>query len=163
MNKGSLIHFTNYNVWANTKLAGFILEAGEEKSDVSQNSSFSSIRKTLYHIWDAETIWIKRLQGDSFTDWPSKNFNGTLKAACESFLKNSENFVLYAKEKSETELNSAVTYKTLDGNEFSNITSYIIMHVMNHSTFHRGQIITLLRNTGFDKFSSTDYITFCRL
>lgn len=163
MIKNSLVHLTRYNVWANAKMIEFIKDAGEEKADRVQNSSFPSVRKTMYHIWDAETIWINRLMGKSFSYWPSRDFNGTLSEACDLFIKNSVNFVEYTEEKTETEFNSPVIYKSMEGKEFSNIISQIIMHCMNHSTYHRGQIITMLRNADFIKLSSTDYITFCRL
>jgi uncharacterized damage-inducible protein DinB len=163
MLKDSLVNLTKYNVWANTKIFGFISEAGEEKAGRIQNSSFPSIKKTLYHIWDAETIWNNRLLGKSLTDWPGKSFKGTLKEAGELFLKTSKDFADYTGERSEEEFNIVVKYKSIDGKEFSNLVSQIVMHCMNHSTFHRGQIITMLRNAGATNFSSTDYIAFCRL
>ena len=163
MNKDSLVHFTKYNFWANTKITEFVLAAGETNANVELKSSFPTIRKTLLHIWDAETIWINRLQGKSLSDWPTKNFKGNMKEAFDGFLINSKSFIACAGEKTEQELSAPIIYKTLDGKEFSNTSSQIIMHCMNHSTFHRGQLITMLRNVGLEKFSSTDYITFCRL
>ncbi|MEO5569621.1 MAG: DinB family protein [Bacteroidia bacterium] len=163
MLRDSLVNLTKYNLWANAKVLGFITEAGEEKSDIIQNSSFPSIRKTLHHIWDAEVIWINRLNGISLNSWPGKSFSGTLKEAGELFLKNSRAITKYAENKSEEEFNAILVYKNIEGKEFSNPVSQIVMHCMNHSTFHRGQIITLLRNVGVANLSSTDYIAFCRL
>jgi uncharacterized damage-inducible protein DinB len=163
MNKDALMHLTKYNVWANAKVFSFITEAGEAKADIDQSSSFSTTRKTLLHIWDAETIWIKRLSGEWVSDWPSKSFTGTLENAGTLFFKTSKDFVSYVEEKTEEEFNTQVRYKTMEGKEFSNPVWQIIMHCMNHSTFHRGQIITMLRSVGFTKFTSTDYITFCRV
>ncbi|MEP7170437.1 MAG: DinB family protein [Bacteroidota bacterium] len=163
MIKDSLVSLTKYNLWANTKLLHFIIEVGEEKADIIQNSSFLSIRETLYHIWGAETIWLNRLVSKPFTGWPGTNFKGTLKEAGELFLKISKDFVAFTEGKSEAEFNAIINYKNIEGKEFSNTISQIIIHCMNHSTFHRGQIITMLRNAGFTNLSSTDYITFCRL
>lgn len=163
MLKDALVNLTKYNLWANTKNLGFIIEAGEEKADLIQNSSFPSIRETLYHIWGAETIWINRLLDKPFTGWPGKNFKGTLSDAGGVFLNTSKDFIVFAEGKNETDFNSIITYKNIEGKEFSNSISQMVMHCMNHSTFHRGQIVTLLRNAGFTHLSSTDYITFCRL
>jgi len=163
MLKDSLENLTKYNLWANTKMFGFISAAGEVKADAIQNSSFPSIRKTLYHIWDAETIWYNRLHGKLFNLWPGKNYSGNLMEAGKLFLNMSENFVTFIKEKREDELGAQITYTNSEGKEFSNTISQVVMHCMNHSTFHRGQIVTMLRNTGFTNLSSTDYISFCRL
>ena len=162
MLKNSLVSLTKYNLWANTKILEFITEAREDKADIVQNSSFPSIRKTFYHIWDAETIWLNRLNGISFNSWPSKNFNGTIKVSGEAFLKNSKAFISYAESKSEEEFNSIIFYKNIEGKEFSNPISQIVMHCMNHSTYHRGQLVTMLRQLGFTELFSTDFIAFFR-
>lgn len=159
----SLEHLARYNIWANEKMAGFVCEAGEDKADLVQASSFPSIRKTLYHIWDAEYIWIKRLNGESLTKGASADFRGTLREACDLMLKNSELFVFYLEQKSEENLNKVIDYTNIAGNKYCNTVSQIITHVMNHSTYHRGQLITLLRNAGYTTVSTTDYIAFCRI
>ena len=42
-------------------------------------------------------------------------------------------------------------------------TQYNVCDVMNHSTYHRGQLVTLLRGAGFTALSTTDLISFYRL
>lgn len=163
MLKDSLENLTKYNLWANTKILGFISEAGEIKADIIQQSSFPSIRKTLYHIWDAETIWFNRLHGKLFNFWPSKNYEGNLEGAGKLFLNASENFVVFVGAGNENDFDTQVTYTNSEGKEFSNTISQVVMHCMNHRTFHRGQIVTMLRNAGVTNLSSTDYIAFCRL
>lgn len=162
MLKENLVHFTKYNVWANTRILEFIRQISEEKIEVIQNSSFPTIGKTLYHIWGAETIWLKRLLDQSPHAWPINNFKGTFTEACSLFINNSKDIVIYIEGKTEQEIEDTVIYKTLDGKEFYNSVSQIIMHCINHSTYHRGQIVTMLRNVGFAKLASTDYITYCR-
>jgi uncharacterized damage-inducible protein DinB len=58
---------------------------------------------------------------------------------------------------------SSISYKDLAGNAHTNKNSEIIFHVMNHSSFHRGQLVTMLRNTGFEgKMPRTDMIVYFR-
>ena len=52
--------------------------------------------------------------------------------------------------------------KNLAGEEYKNTVSDIIQHAVNHGTYHRGQILTMLRQLGFTKLFSTDYIAYCR-
>ncbi len=152
-----------YNQWANTELIGFLRKLNPALLDKELVSSFNTIRKTLYHVWDAETIWYNRINGTSFTDWPSKSFNGTDNEAFKGFIEQSSLFTHYAGNVNENELMRSFKYRSLEGKEYENIVSDIIIHTMNHSTFHRGQIVTMLRNVGFTELTSTDYISFLRI
>ena len=160
--KEILTLYTRYNLWANRKICGFIIDAGDERTDKIIISSFDTIRKTLYHIWDAQSIWYLRLKSESVLDWPSKNFNGKLEEAINKFHKKSQDIIDLVKEKNEEELNEVCNYSAMNGKQFSNKISGIIMHCMNHSTFHRGQIVTMLRNAGYTNLSSTDLIMYLR-
>ncbi len=51
----------------------------------------------------------------------------------------------------------------MKGDSFSSGTDDIVFHVVNHGTFHRGQIITMLRELGFTSFDSQDLITYLRM
>lgn len=143
-------------------MAGFITEAGTALATLEQKSSFPSVQKTFYHIWDAEQIWLNRLTGTSMHSWPTKDFEGTLETACAEWLRTSEAIVAYCRELNEDSAAAIIDYTNLKGAPFQNSVSEIITHCMNHSTFHRGQLITLLRGAGFTHVASTDLITFYR-
>jgi len=157
-----LLNLTQYNHWANERVSKLILEAGEEKSDLFIASSFPSIRKTLFHIWDAQVIWLLRLEGKSFNTWPSHSFTGSLSEALNGFIENSTEFVRFFEKEFENDSQRLVEYRSADGTTFHNTVEEILMHVMNHSTFHRGQIISMLRIAGFENVISTDMIRFFR-
>jgi uncharacterized damage-inducible protein DinB len=150
---------TSYNTWANEIICSFILKA-PETADIEVVSSFSSIKKTLLHIWDAQVIWHSRINGVSLSGFPGKDFKGTIDDACKGLIESSRQLTaLIAKHKN----NSVINYKNLEGKAFQSSLEEIITHVVNHGTYHRGQLITLLRQCGYTDVGSTDYITFCRL
>lgn len=161
--KTQLVRYTEYNIWANRHLTDIISTLSEEQIDKVQVSSFPSIRKTMYHIWDAQGIWMIRLKGGVATDWPSKNFIGTTTDAIDSFLNSSREFATLVKGFDEGIFRNSIQYKNLEGKEFINSIADIVMHVMNHSTFHRGQLISMFRDFGITKIPSTDFIAYCRL
>src|ERR1035437_2120256 len=101
-----LVRYTEYNIWANRHHTDIISTLTEEQIDKVQVSSFPSIRKTLYHIWDAQGIWTIRLKGETVLDWPSKNFKGTTKEAIENFLNSSREFATLGSEEHTSELQS---------------------------------------------------------
>jgi uncharacterized damage-inducible protein DinB len=50
----------------------------------------------------------------------------------------------------------------MKGIEFKSAVDEILFHVVNHGTFHRGQMITMLRELGYTSFPSQDLIAFTR-
>jgi uncharacterized damage-inducible protein DinB len=164
MLKPQLSRLAAYNYWANDICISLVLEAGEEKADMVQLSSFPTIRKTIYHIWDAELVWISRLLGETPLSWPpSGQFNGTLQAGLAAMLQNSKRFIDYTDKATEESLKNYVNYHSIAGKAYTNTVTDMITHCMNHSTYHRGQLITMLRGAGQSAVASTDYIAFCRL
>lgn len=158
--KELIVQQTAYNVWANTCIAELLKTLDDSILNKEQVSSFPSIKKTINHIWDAEFIWLTRLKEEPITDWPSKLLPSN--SPIDAFLKTSIEFNLFVKSKHETFFDSNTTYFNLKKEAFSTKNSGITLHCMNHSTFHRGQIVTMLRNCGITKLPSTDLITYLR-
>ena len=125
-------------------------------------SSFPSIKLTLIHIWDAQTIWLKRFKNELVTDWPGKNFSGSKSDLLEGFLNSSKDLHDFVSALKDGEENLIINYSNMKGEKFSTPVSDIIIHCVNHSTFHRGQIITMLRQAGKTDFMSTDFINYVR-
>ncbi len=157
-----LIQLCKYNYWANERICGYILQAGSPLVDEVITSSFHSIRKTLYHLWDGQEIWYKRLHGESINTWPSHYFKGNLEEAVQLILGSSGDYVRFAELLTQNEKDKMVEYKAIDGKPFYNSIEEIIMHTMNHGSYHRGQLITMLRIAGFTAVGSTDMIRFFR-
>ncbi|MGE5861434.1 MAG: DinB family protein [Ignavibacteria bacterium] len=160
--KELLKDYTKYNIWANERICKVLEPLGSEILDKEIKSSFPGIRKTIYHIWDAETIWYKRLNGKSLHEWPSEVFKGSFLEFQNEFLGGSGKFFMYVINKEKKDLEKELTYKNVKGMQFTSKICHILQHVVNHSTFHRGQIITMLRNAGVTELPVTDFIAFTR-
>lgn len=161
--KEFLLEYLRFNSWANHRIADFIItNCSEEQSEQDIKSSFPSLKKTLLHILGAESIWLQRLKGDAPAVWKGSVFNGDLVALCKEIEENDAAFLSFAESCGEAFLLSPFRYNNLEGKEFTNSRADAILHCVNHSTFHRGQIITMLRQLDFTKLFSTDYITYCR-
>ena len=156
-----LIKLCKYNFWANDRICTWIKKA-DLKVDEELKSSFPSIRKTLYHLWDAQFIWLARLNGESPNTWPSHSFKGNLDEAIGGLQQNTLALATYIELLDENEYQREVEFKSIDGTSYFNSVEEIIMHVINHSTYHRGQLITLLRTGGFTAVDSTDFIRYLR-
>jgi uncharacterized damage-inducible protein DinB len=152
-----------YNAWANEKIVGFLANVDDMVLDTEIKSSFPSIRKTIMHVWDAQQIWFLRLRGESISGWPSQEFTGDTKELFSAFIESSHAFVNFIASKDKDYLEGKVSYKNMKGTDFSNPVDVILFHVVNHGTFHRGQILTMLRELGFTSFESQDLIAYYRL
>lgn len=154
-----MIQFTSYNLWANKRISGLLLPLDDSVLDKEIKSSFPSLRKTVHHIWDAELAWLNRLQGIAFNWPPTAAFTSP---AIDSFLRTSAAFDTYVKEKDDAYFAASTSYVDSRGNAHTTANGGIVMHCMNHSTFHRGQIVTMLRGSGITQLVSTDLITYLR-
>lgn len=158
--KSLLKQFVKYNYWANEKFVSLLKEIPPKHLDATVKSSFPSLRKTLFHIWDGEVLYLNRLKGISLDYFPSEKF--PLTTPVDKLLKTSLEFYEFVKDENEDFFNRQCTYKNTHGAEFTQTFTEMILHCMNHSTFHRGQIITILRGQGYTTFPQTDLIHFLR-
>lgn len=142
---------------------GFVEHAGEDRCMLKQESSFGTVKETLIHIRDAQYIWLGRLQGHSPDAWPGNGFSGTSLQAAADLVESSVQWESFVGGIHVERLGETVSYKNIRGQEFSNTIGQIIAHVMNHGTFHRGQIITMLRGAGYKDLKQTDLIAFFRV
>lgn len=153
--------YTSYNLWANKRIAEMLSE-NKAAADKEIKSSFPSLKKTLCHIWGAEELWQMRLRGESLLYVPGFDFSGSIEEAIEKTLVVSATFKELVAEKDETYLQTLCTYKDTRGNTHTQPHWQMIIHCMNHSTYHRGQIITMLREAGATKIMATDMIVYFR-
>ncbi len=131
--------------------------------DAEVNSSFKSIRKTFLHIWDAEYIWLSRIQEVQLKEVPSKFFNGSKDGLIKQMLDTSSAFDEMGECQDILSLEKVVEYKMMNGDNGRSKIFEAILHCMNHSTYHRGQLVTLFRQAGVTEIPSTDLIKFTRL
>lgn len=154
--------YTAYNLWANKRIIDKLTPLTEEMLNKELKSSFRTITLTVLHMYDAETIWLKRLEGISLNEWPAKNFRGSPPEALQMLENASIKIADYAGNITEDNLYNECSFTSLEGKPYTMKVYDIIHHCMNHSTFHRGQIITMLRELDENELPSTDYIAYLR-
>ena len=158
----NLIHHLSYNLWANERIGHLLMAQDDAVLNAEQKSSFPSLTKTVLHLWDAEIIWLTRLKGGYLSDWPSKSFTGGKTDMLHGLIATSTELLQFVKEKDESFLQGKLVYKNMKGEAYENTPEEILFHLVNHGTYHRGQIITLLRGAGATQMVSTDLIAWFR-
>lgn len=160
--KDYLVQLTRYNLWANIIINDFVVQAGEDICSIEQKSSFPTIKDTILHIKNAQGIWLQRLAGNSDFDWQHSGDAIPAVKLSSELVESSNEWINYVASLSESDLTVTLNYKNIKGDPFSSLVGEIIPHIMNHGTFHRGQLVTMFRAAGFSDLRSTDLITWYR-
>lgn len=156
------IDYARYNLWANRRICELFSTLTEEQANRHVESSFPSVKKTVLHIWDAEVIWLSRLKGKPVLDFPSKGFDGNFSEACKGMLETSAEFLAKVEATPEADFEAEMSFSTIASGDYSHRIFEMIHHCMNHSTYHRGQLITFARQLGMKNLPSTDMIFYLR-
>jgi uncharacterized damage-inducible protein DinB len=152
-----------YHYWARDRLLSAVETLTPEQYRRELGSSFSSVRDTLVHLFSAEWIWLARWQGESPTvtlqpaAYPDL---ATLRAAWDEHRAKLTAFVARLDERT---LHEPLAYRTTDGQPWRQPLWPMLQHVVNHATYHRGQVTTMLRQLGAAPPKSQDLIAFYRL
>lgn len=155
--------YTAFNVWANTQTVEWLKTKPQELMEREIPSSFPNIRLTLLHTWGAEKIWLERLQQIFPTTTLPLQFEGAMEDLYTVMLATSVAFHDYVKALSDEKLQEICDFRLMNGTEDRRTRAHMIQHCMNHSTYHRGQIVTIGRNLGWIDPPSTDFIKYLRL
>jgi uncharacterized damage-inducible protein DinB len=151
----------DYNAWANRRH----LEAAGRLSTESflkpMGSSFSSLRDTLAHIYGGEFVWLERFQGRSPSSLPDVAQFHDLPSLKEEWLKLEPRLLGFVSGLKPADLDRVMEYKTLKFGVYSNPLWQSMQHLVNHGTYHRGQVTTLLRQLGAEPVP-TDLMHFYR-
>jgi len=150
-----------FNAWANRRIISAVEALTSEQFTKPMGSSFGSIRDTLVHIWAVEWIWLERLEGRSPTSFPDATDFPDLASMRDRWAEIEHHWLEYASRLDEGELLEEVDYKTMSFGPSRNPRWQMMQHVVNHSTYHRGQVTTMLRQLGANG-ATTDLIFFYR-
>lgn len=149
--------YAAYDRWANAAFVARLSEEPEAILDRHAASSFPTLRGTLMHIRDAENAWFLRLTGATMR-WPAEPSQGL-----DTLMTHVDRFTGYAMALDEEGLVATCRYHDLKGNPYEQPAWQMIMHALNHSSYHRGQVVTQMRALGLERIPRTDLVAFQRL
>ncbi len=151
-----------YNVWANQKIMDTVLLLPEEKLTAELPSSFSSIHKTILHMWDAESVWWQRMKLHERCIAPSENFKGVTRDVVNGLMSQARLWEGWVNNASDLTLDHVFEYRNNKRELFKMPIYQMVTHVFNHDTYHRGQLVNMLRQSGVEKIQQTDFSLWTR-
>jgi uncharacterized damage-inducible protein DinB len=137
-----------YGSWAMGRMVEAIGTLTPEQLGAGAVSSFPSIPATLGHMVGAEWIWLRRWQGESPPSAPDWSVNPAIPELKVRLAAVEAERASFLADLGDGDLDRVVTYRMLDGKTFSYPLGKLMRHAVNHSTYHRGQLATLLRQCG---------------
>ncbi len=108
------------------------------------------------HVLNAQAIWNDRIEGkkDQVDVWNIMEKDEMKEMEMQNFEKSLELL-------ESNDLDKVITYQNSKGEKFQNSVKDILFHVVNHSTYHRGQIAVDFRNSGLEPIVS-DFVYYKR-
>ena len=137
-----------YNQWANARIfdaAGLLSEELFARTIVS---SFPSIRDTLAHIVAAEWLWLRRWKGESPSAYPEWTEAPALQPLRHVLTHIEAERAAFLATLDEPDLEQSISYRNFKGEQWTYTLGDMFLHLINHSTYHRGQVVTMLRQVG---------------
>lgn len=149
--------YITYLEWAEELFVERLREEPDAVLDTVVESSFPTLRATLLHMRDASCAWYLRMTLQAMR-WPAEESTdiGTV-------LVHGRRLASYLRGLDEEALVEQVEYANLRGVLFRQPRWQLAMHVVNHSTYHRGQLVTMMRRSGLERIPNTDLVRFQRL
>lgn len=154
-------HLASYrfNRWATERMFEFVAPLSSEELDRDVGSSYPSIRGTLVHMLAAEWIWLRRWKGESPVampaGWDGLDLDGIRSAWADVETERAAWLETLAPD----DLDRTISYRNIRGDAFMKPVWQMLRHVVNHSSYHRGQITTMVRQLGAGAVG-TDMILF---
>ena len=150
----------DYDAWADLKLLEGIAAITKDHYMKDLTSSFGGIHGTLDHILSADKVWFARWTGKTPVLLKPEDFPTVevVKKQWDAYHCEMSNFV---RGLTEEQLNKPFPYTDFKGNTFVHLLALQMQHKVNHSSYHRGQLVTMLRQMG-EKVVSTDMINYMR-
>ena len=162
MDRQQLLHLIDYHYWARDRMLAALDPLPQHLYEKPLGSSFPSIRETAVHVYSAEWVWLERWHGTSPTvplkveDFPDVGALRTAWSALEGKMRS------YVAGLDGDRVSERVAYRNMAGVAAESSRWTMIQHVVNHASYHRGQVTTMLRQVGGTAPASQDLSSYDR-
>jgi uncharacterized damage-inducible protein DinB len=134
-----------FNDWANKRALQAASALTPEQFTKPLGNSFSSVRDTLAHICGGEWVWLQRFKGSSPSAMPDNSRFADIAALQAHWEPAAADLLNFVGGLTQQDLDRVIEYKTMNFGVYSNPMWQSLQHVVNHGTYHRGQVTTMLR------------------
>jgi uncharacterized damage-inducible protein DinB len=152
----------DYHYWARDRLLDAVAALSPEQYQRDLGSSFKSVRETVTHVYAAEWAWFERWHGRSPTALLAPDLFADLAALRRGWSELETKMRDYVAGLGEQGTSRVIEYKLLSGAAGASPLWQMLQHVVNHASYHRGQVTTMLRQMGAQPGKPMDMIAYYR-
>jgi uncharacterized damage-inducible protein DinB len=163
MNHHQLAEHLRYHRWATLRMLDAAKQLAEEEVQRDRAVSHGSVLGTLLHVYQADRVWLARVRGEPPVGLePDANTPATVDVLRNEWAKLCERWLAWAEGLSANATGEDISYCTTKGVPYTDPRWRIVLHLVNHGAYHRGQVAAMLRQCGRVP-PATDLIAFYRL
>jgi uncharacterized damage-inducible protein DinB len=154
MTRQDILTLFTYHDWANGEMLDAVAPLSAEQFLRDLGNSFPSVRDTVAHIFGADLIWLQRWRGEPTGALPAAANYPSAASLRDGYATLERDRRAYLDAVTEDRLAHPFSYKDTRGIPRSLVLAHSMQHVVNHASYHRGQITTMLRQMGAQPIST---------
>jgi uncharacterized damage-inducible protein DinB len=149
-----------YMLWADRLTLAATRRVKPEDLTRDAGVSFGSVLGTLSHTLGSQRLWLSRFLGNPLTTRPGSDDYPDLQAWIAGWEESASQIEAFLAGLSDEQLTAPLTWASIpDGAVYTLPLWQAVIHLVNHTTYHRGQVVSLLRQMGYP-VPHTDLIVF---
>jgi uncharacterized damage-inducible protein DinB len=149
-----------FNRWANAKMFDACRKLTPEQYVAEPVPGWSSVAATVYHITLVTELWLRGLEGDPDDTIPTEHEIATVEDAERLLDRAYQRFNRLLPTLTPERLATPLTMQRR-GRTITMPPWAILRHVVNHTTYHRGQVASKLKRFGIQQ-EETDLVFWCK-
>ena len=146
-----------YMLWADRLMLKSVREVRPEDLTRDAGISFGSLLGTMAHMAGAQRLWLSRFSGSPLGRVPAIEDFPDLSTWIQGWEETAAGIEAFLAGLTDEQLAGPLTWTTTRGETFSRPLWQPVIHLVNHTTYHRGQVVSLLRQMGYQP-PSTDLV-----
>lgn len=161
MNLQDVQTLVDYHYWARDRVLDAVERLTPQQLHADLGNSFPSVRDTLVHLYGAEVVWYGRWQGES-SSLPDPTPYPDVASIRGAWVDLERKLRPWVERLGDAGIGRPMEYRGFNGQLQTQPFGHMLQHLVNHGSYHRGQITTMMRQLKLAPPPSTDLIAFYR-
>ena len=152
----------DFHYWARDRALDAAARLTPEQFTRDMGGSFRSVKDTLVHLYSADLGWYQLWHGVAPTSPPPSDQLSDVDVIRRAWTEHESKMRAFLDSLGDTDVARVISYRTPSGSTSAFPIGQMVQHLVNHGTYHRGQLTTMFRQLGVEPADSMDLIRYYR-